>query len=162
MDGTRCRGDAPGNEEIGEQRHQHGQAHRLTQLDESQIRARVLEHHGLVDHGQLEMGTRIVDREATALGHDHDDEGHQGQQALRGGQPQGMGERAGDDGRQVGGVGGHRQGENGDQQCRLGQGPDGHGPAGPHAPEGRPRVEGPEGQGDRAEQQQEDDGEQVG
>ena len=52
-----------------------------------------------MDHGQLQMGTRIVDGKAAALGHDHDYESHQGQQALRGGEPEGMGERAGDDGR---------------------------------------------------------------
>ena len=59
----------------------------------------------------------------------------------------GMGERAGDDGGQVGGVGGHREGQDGDQQGRLGQRPDGHGPAGSHATEGGPGVEGARGRG---------------
>ena len=48
------------------------------------------------------------------------------------------------------------------KQRRLAQRPDGHGPARSHAAERRPRVEGPEGEGDRAQEQQEDDGEEVG
>ena len=60
------------------------EAHRLAQLDQGEVGTGVLEDHGLVDHRQLEVGARVVDRQAPALGHDHDHEGHEGQQALRG------------------------------------------------------------------------------
>ena len=66
-----------------------------------------------------------------------------------------------DDGRQAGRVHRNRQPEDGHEDGRLGQRGDHRFPAGAHAAERRAGVEPGERQGDGAEQQQADDGEEV-
>ena len=48
------------------------------ELDHREVPAGILEHHRLVDHGELEVGRRVVDRDAGVLGdrdHDQRDQG---------------------------------------------------------------------------------------
>ena len=94
-------GDAPGDEEVRREREEEPEPHRLTEGDERELRSGVLEHHRLMDHRQLEMRRRIVDRDPPRLGEDHDHEGDEGQQALRACRPARMGECRRDDRRQV-------------------------------------------------------------
>ena len=54
-----------------------------------------------------------------------------------------------------------RQGQDGDEQRRLGQGADGDGPARTHAPERRPGVQAGQRQQRRSHQQEVDDDEEV-
>ncbi len=51
--------------------------------------AAVIEHHHLVDHGQLEVGIRIVERDAAVLGEQDDEERghHQNQRGRRARRP---------------------------------------------------------------------------
>ena len=51
--------------------------------DHAERRAAVVEHHDLVDHGQLEVGVRVVERDAAVLG-EQDDEPAQQDQRERG------------------------------------------------------------------------------
>ena len=75
----------------------------------------------------------------------------QGEESLRCGQRPGVGEGGVDDGRQIRGVGGDRQRQDGDEQRRLGQGADGDRPARSHAPEGGAGVQAGQGQERRAD-----------
>ena len=52
-------------------------------LDEGEVGAGVLEHHGLVDHGQLEVRGGVVDRDAARLGEEDDEERRRGEQLAR-------------------------------------------------------------------------------
>ena len=52
------------------------------ELDEGEIGARVLEDHRFVDHGQLEMGVRIVDRYPSRFSDRHDGERGERQKAF--------------------------------------------------------------------------------
>ena len=55
--------------------------------DAGEVRAAVIEHHDLVDHRELEMGCRVVNRDAAVLGEEHDQEGEgdqgEGRRGLR-------------------------------------------------------------------------------
>ena len=73
-----------------------------------------------------------------------------------------VGEGRGDDPRQVRGPGLNGQGEDRDQQRRLGERPDRHRPARPHPAERGARVQAGERDRHRAQQEQEDDDERVG
>ena len=161
MRGAGCGGDAPREEQVGQEREQHDQPHGFAQLHEREVRPGVLEDHGLVDHRELQVRARVVHGQPSGFGDDHDHEGDQGQNPLWRGQPGGMRERPRDDGRQVGGASGDREGEDRHEQGRLGQGPDRHGTACTHAPERRAGVEAAERQKDRAEKEEEDHREQV-
>ena len=57
-----------GQEEVDQQRHEQQLLERGGPLDEGEVGARVLEHHRLVDHRQLEVRRRIVDGNAAGLG----------------------------------------------------------------------------------------------
>ena len=56
------------------------------QLDQRQMAAGIFQHHGLVHHGELEMGCRIVDRNAAVLGDRHHDQSDE-RQGQRHAQP---------------------------------------------------------------------------
>ena len=54
------------------------------ELEPAQVASGALQDHGLVDHGQLQMGARVVDRQPAGLGDDHDHQRSERQQARRG------------------------------------------------------------------------------
>ena len=97
----------------------------------------------------------------TALGHDDDEEGPQGEQPLRRGHRPGVGQGGADDGREVRRAGGCRQRQDGDEQRRLGQGADGDGPARPHTAESRAGVKARQRQQRRSHEQEVDEDEEV-
>ena len=68
--------------------------------DEREVRSGVLEDHGLVDHGELEVGGRVVHREPPALGHDDDEQRREGEEPLRCDDRPGVGQGGADDGRE--------------------------------------------------------------
>ncbi len=80
---ARARGHAPRHEEVGEQGEEDQQLERGRPLDQGQVAARVLEHHGLVDHGQLEVRGRVVHRQPPRLGQRHDEERGEGEEIAR-------------------------------------------------------------------------------
>src|SRR5262249_10990910 len=63
-----ARFNPPWREQTGNQRHVENELEPACQLYQRQMAAGIFEHHGLVDHGQLEMGRRIVDRDAAVFG----------------------------------------------------------------------------------------------
>src|SRR5262249_43628282 len=51
--------DAPRHEQVAEEGEEDEQLHRRRPLDQRQVASRVFEDHGLVDHRELEMGSRV-------------------------------------------------------------------------------------------------------
>ena len=94
-------------------------------LDQREVAAGIFQHHRLVDHGELEMGRRVVDRNARILGQRHDDERDQGQR-----QRDAHGERLGDEEVRHAGqprrAGGDGERQHDQHHGRLGQGGDHH------------------------------------
>ena len=76
---ARRRRHAERREQADQQRQVEHQLEVARRLDQGEMAAGIFEHHGLVDHGELEMRRRIVDRDARILGQRHDDQRHQRQ-----------------------------------------------------------------------------------
>jgi hypothetical protein len=89
-------------------------------LDEREVPARVLEHHRLVDHGELEVGGGIVDGDARILGERHHGEGDAGERHARVDDELAVRERV-HDGGERGRVRDERRGEQHHQQRGLGE-----------------------------------------
>ena len=85
-------------EDGAEQAHDHDQLELRRIGEHGQAPARGLQHHALVDHGQLEVRVRVVHRLVAGLGDSDDGERRSAEQQRRGerGQAQG-GAVAGDD-----------------------------------------------------------------
>src|SRR5204862_3224186 len=120
-------------------------------LDQRQVGAGVLQHHRLVDHGELQVGGGVVHRQPPGLGHHHDGEGGGGEQAGRGGDPQRVVQRGGDDRGQVRRAYPGGQGEDRDEDGRFDQRQNGDLPAGPHPTARGTRGQGRQGGGRRAQ-----------
>src|SRR5262249_3428380 len=69
------RHQAPRHKQASDQRNVEQELQRRRELDQRQVTAGIFEHHGLVHHGQFEMGGRIVDRNAGIFRHCHHDRG---------------------------------------------------------------------------------------
>ena len=63
----RGRCNAERKEQAGDQRKIQHQLEGGGGLDHGEVAAGIFEHHGLVHHGELEMGRRIVDRDPGVL-----------------------------------------------------------------------------------------------
>ena len=113
--------DTPGDEEVGEQGHEEEELHRARPLDEREVAARVLEHHRLVDHRQLEVRGRVVDGQASGLREHHDEEGREGEEVPGIGGEAGLAAQALDDAAQVGRVRAQGEGEDGHDDRGLGE-----------------------------------------
>jgi len=153
--GREARRDADGEEESREQRHEEQLLDRGGPLDEGEVGAAVLEQHGLVDHGQLEVGGGVVDGDAARLGEEHDEERRRGQDLSRVDRGAAL-RRAPHELAQVERPGREPGREERQHQRGLCQGPDRHLAARAHAPEGAPGVEGGRGQGETAQGEQAD------
>ena len=109
--------------------------------DEPEGGPAVVEDHHLVDHRQLEVRVRVVERDPAVLGeeddeparHDEDERGPRGEPAEGpgAGQHRGEGERPGDP----------RDGQEAEEEGRLGEAGEAHLPRGPHPLERRAGVE---------------------
>ena len=139
-------------EEVGEQRQVQQFLQRTGPLDQGEIRARVLEHHRLVDHRELEVRGGVVDRDAAGLG-DHDDEqSREGEQV--GGAERDAGSQLGPHERpEAERSAGQRHGEEPQHEGGLGQRGDRHVPARAHAAEGAAGVEGGQREREPSERQ---------
>jgi hypothetical protein len=68
-------GDSPGNEEGKADACVVEELEARCPFDQREVARRILEQHRFVDHGEFEMGGRIVDWDAGVLGEQHHDEG---------------------------------------------------------------------------------------
>ncbi len=73
-------GDAPGEEDVAEDDDEQHQFDPGGQLHHGQLLSGVLQQHALVDHGQLQVGGRVVEGHPRVLGHKGDEEGGGGQE----------------------------------------------------------------------------------
>ena len=115
------------------------------QDDAGETGPRVLEQHALVEHGELEVGIRVVHRNAPGLGQGQHEHGEQREQVGR--LPRQRRQRAAPRGQlaQVGGAARDRDREDHHHQGRLDQQADRHLARGAHAAEGPAGVERPDG-----------------
>ena len=94
-------------------------------FDQRQVTRRVLEDQRLVDHGELEMSGRVVDRDASVFREEHHEESdrREGEARVEGE----LAVREGiDDGGELGGAGHERRGEQRHQHRGLGEKADQH------------------------------------
>src|SRR3989442_10539079 len=80
---SRTRRDAHRYEQIHEQRQIQQFLQRRRPLDEGEVRSCVLEDHRLVDHRQLELRRRMVDRKASRFGDDDDEKSGEREEIAR-------------------------------------------------------------------------------
>ena len=151
---AQARGHAPRHEEVGEQGEEDQQLERGRPFDQGEVASRVLQHHGLVDHGQLEMRGRIVHRQPPRLGQRHDEERGEGQEVARAHRLGGPIQGPRHDLAEVGGPGSQREGEHRHRDGGLGERGHRHLPARSHASERGARVEPGEREEEGPEQQQ--------
>ena len=148
-------------EDGAEQAHDHDQLELRRVGEHGQAPARGLQHHALVDHGQLEVGVRIVHRFVARLG-DGDDGERRGAEQQRRCQPgKAHGGAVARDDAQVRAAGRRDTDRERQQQGRLHDRCDGHLAAGTHAPERAAGIERAERQEEPHQGQQPDDQQQV-
>ena len=123
--------------------------------------AGIFQHHGLVHHGELEMGCRIVDRDARVLGDRHHDQREQ-REPERHPQAHLRRDQEAGHGGELGRAGDQRQREHDHDHRRLGERGDHHLAARADAAEAGADVEPGERQEEARAAEERDDGDQVG
>ncbi len=132
-------GDAPGKEDRQSDAGVGKQLQTRCPFEQREVPARVLEDHRLVDHRQLEVRRRVVDRHACVFRERHHREGHAGERKAR--VDRGFLRADGlDDVRQRSRLRQESRGEQHHQQRRLGEEPDQHFAARAQRSEGRADV----------------------
>src|ERR1019366_10158282 len=116
---------AEGEKGIDEQGHEQELFDGRAPLDEAEVGSGVLQNHGLVDHGQFQMGGGVIDGNAAGFGDEDQEEGGEGEY-LGGGEevPGGGGSDFGDF-REAGGIGADGDGEDGQHHGGVGEGGEG-------------------------------------
>ena len=113
-------------------------------------------------HRQLQMGGGVVHGQAPGFGDDDDRQGDERQHTGQRGHQTGVMHRIDNQGTEIRGSGRDREGEDGQQNRRFDQRGDGDLPAGAHAAERCAGVDPGKHKRDGPEEQQTDDGEQIG
>src|ERR1022692_94928 len=152
---------AEGEKGVDEQGHQQELFDGRAPFDEAEVGSGVFQNHGLVDHGQLQMGGGVVHGNPAGFGDEDEEEGGEGEH-LGGGEemPGGGGSDPGDF-REAGGIGTDGDGEDGQHHGGFGEGGDGHFAAGAQAAEGAAGIQSGEGEKEAAETEQVDQGQHA-
>ena len=120
----------------------------------------IFEHHGLVHHGELEMGGRVVDRDARVLGQRHDDQ--RGERQPERDAQAGVGQHEVGDHRKLGRAGEQGDGEGDHDHRRLGKRGEHHLAARADAAEAGADVHADQRQEEARRAEERGDGDQVG
>src|ERR1035441_2587719 len=146
---------AEGEKGVDEQGHEQELFDGRAPLDEAEVGSGVLQNHGLVDHGQFQMGGGVIDGNAAGFGDEDQEEGCGGEEV-----PGGGGSDFGDF-REAGGIGADGDGEDGQHHGGFGKGGDGHFAGAAEAAEGTAGIQSGEGEKEAAETEQVDHGQHA-